>query len=319
MQDKCDILILTANFGNGHISVSNAITEYIHLIDSNIHIKTEDFYEIVNPLIYKNMYKGYGWLVKYGYKLINYEYQIKNSGDKPKKIYTASTSNLTKLAKYLEETNPSLVISTFPTCTGYMSRYKEEYNSNIPLVTCITDVVDGIEWIYEGNDMYFVAADDVKEKLINKGIDRNKITTTGIPVRKSFINEKDKSSIRKKWNINQNDYVILIMGGSLGIIPEEEEFYQWLNNNKQLTVIILTGKNKSVYNKFSKYNDFDNIRILEYTDKVDELMQLSDLLITKAGGITLFEAIASKLPFIVYKPILGQELENCKFIENCKL
>lgn len=316
MQDKCDILILTASFGSGHSSVSKAITEYVHSHDSTLIIKTKDLYEIINPLFNKSMYKGYELLVRYGYKVYNYEYYRKNNNQNLRNVYTSSKRSLNKLDKYINEVKPGLIISTFPSCSGYISRYKKMYEKTIPLVTCITDVVDSDEWLYDETDIYFVAVEEIKNRLINKGVNKDKVMTTGIPIRSNFIVHKNKTHIKEALGFAKEDKVILIMGGSLGIIPEDEAFYKWLKKYNKLKVVILTGKNKKLFKKLNKYNKIKNIQVIDYTDKVADFMKAADLLITKAGGISLFEAIASKLPFIVYNAILGQELENCKFIKK---
>lgn len=316
MHDKCDILILTASFGSGHISVSNAIIEHIKEREPDMKIVTIDLYKIVNPRLSKSIYKAYSLLVKHGYKLYNYEYYKKKYRKKESRLYTPSNRSLSKLAKLANELKPRIVISTFPNCTGYMSRYKETYKDNIPLLTCITDVVDNNEWLHKHNDLYFVPVEAIKERLIKKGINKDRIITTGIPIRKMFHNDTFNNKIvREQYGYNETMFIILIMGGSMGILPERDAFFKWINSLNNTKTIILTGKNKGLYNKIINKN-YQNIRAIEYADNVSELMRMSNLLISKAGGITLFEAIASRLPFIVYKPTLGQEVENCKFIEN---
>ena len=60
----------------------------------------------------------------------------------------------------------------------------------------------------------------------------------------------------------------------------------------------------------------DSIKILEYTNKIPELMSISDLVVTKPGGLTTTESLASGLPIIVINPIPGQEEENAEFLEQ---
>ncbi len=316
--DKCDILILTAMFGGGHLAVANAIQEYIQEIDPSIQIMKKDFYEIANPLTYKGMYKGYELLVKNAHMVVNRYYNIKNKNDLVKDLDTASKSNLEKLKKYIEMVRPSLIISTFPICTGYVSKLKLNENETIPLVTCITDVVDTNEWIYEGTDLYLVACKEVKQGLIAKGIQESKIKVTGIPIKKEFIQE-DPSNVKLELGFRENDTVLLIMGGGLGLLPENNAFYEWLNELDHTKCVILTGKNKGLFNKLSVPQAYKNIQVIKYTTQVAKYMRASDLLISKAGGITLFEAIASELPMIVYKPVLGQEVINSQFIDKHRI
>ena len=66
----------------------------------------------------------------------------------------------------------------------------------------------------------------------------------------------------------------------------------------------------------NEFNNNNTIRILEYTNKVPELMSISDLVISKPGGLTTSESLASNLPMIIINPIPGQEEENAEFLES---
>uniref|UniRef100_UPI002F41D086 MGDG synthase family glycosyltransferase n=1 Tax=Vallitalea guaymasensis TaxID=1185412 RepID=UPI002F41D086 len=119
MQIKCDILILTADFGSGHKSVSNAIKSYINDVDSNVNIEIVDMYKIIRPKLYKYIYKFFGILIKYGTPIYNFDYYKKNNNDKFGKLHSCYKSSSRRLARYLEDVQPSIIISTFPTCSAY--------------------------------------------------------------------------------------------------------------------------------------------------------------------------------------------------------
>jgi UDP-N-acetylglucosamine:LPS N-acetylglucosamine transferase len=319
MQTKCDILILTANFGSGHKSVSKAIETYIKEVNSSCNIKIVDMYKIIRPKLYKIIYRLFNVLIKYFAPIYNFDYYKKNRNSKFGELHSCYKSSSKRLARFIDEVQPSIIISTFPTCSAYVSKYKIDNNNNIPLITCITDIVHGSEWVHNGNDMYLVANNSVKNSLVKKGIKEECIKALGIPIRKDFITIKNRNKLRNEYHLEEKDFVILMMGGGLGLIPKEVAFYKWIESNKNIKLFIITGNNNKLYNDINKYNKFSNINILKFTDKVADMMTLSDLLISKPGGITLFEAISCDLPFIIYKPILGQELENCNYIKANKL
>ncbi len=104
------------------------------------------------------------------------------------------------------------------------------------------------------------------------------------------------------------------MGGGLGLIPLGDRFYKEISKSKNLKVIVILGNNKKAYKKLA--NRYDNIEIIGYTDKVDKYMASADLIISKAGGITTFEAIYSRLPLLILTPFLEQERSNAHFIEE---
>ncbi|CAH2212638.1 MGDG synthase family glycosyltransferase [Tepidibacter aestuarii] len=330
MNYNCDIVIFTARFGNGHMSVTNSINSALIKKNPDLNIQIVDFFELVYPNFYEIQYKAFEFSVKNTPKLYKLYYQANDKFNKlEQKIEQKAEEKdlrnpfkplvtMQRLDKFLKELNPKLILSTFPTCTRFISRYKQMMSKDITLCTCLTDVVDKYEWIARNNDIYFVPTDDIKDSLMSKGIDSKKLIVTGIPVRQEFYMDLDCSIVEKILDIDikQDDFVILLMGGGMGVLPEDEEFYEWLSKFEPFKVIIVTGNNKQIYNKLKKFNKKININVLGYCKFIPELMKKSNVIVTKPGGITLFESIASKLPLIVFNTDLGQEIENAKYIKN---
>lgn len=312
---KCDILILTATFGSGHKSVANAIKEYVQGEDDNLRVDIADIFEIVSPKIYKGIYKWYEFFVKNNSKLYNYFYYKKDNNKKWQGEELMMLLYKSDFTSFVTSKQPKVIISTFPLCSGLVSKYKERYKDNVSLITCITDVVDNWEWIYPNTDKYFVATSDIKDKLVRKGIEEEKIVATGIPVKKDFLEESPNKSTNGQDEGNK-DSTILMMGGGVGLLPDDIEIYRWLNKLENVRTIVVTGNNKKLLTKLRECEDLTNVKVYGYTDRVHEFMKSADIIISKAGGVTLFEAINSKLPILVYKPTLGQEIENGKFIAN---
>ena len=104
------------------------------------------------------------------------------------------------------------------------------------------------------------------------------------------------------------------MGGGMGLISCSEELFEKLNNEKNIKTTVITGNNINVYEQLRcKYK---NINVVGYTNRINEYMKNSDLIVSKSGGITLFEAIYSETPIYVVNPFLMQEIKNAKFIEK---
>ena len=144
-------------------------------------------------------------------------------------------------------------------------------------------------------------------QIINSGILENKIKIVGIPVREEFKNKK----------IIKNKNEIVIMGGGLGLIPNMKKILNNLVKNKNIHITLITGKNQKLFKKY--YNRYDNMTVIGYTNKVYQYVEKAELIITKAGGITLFEAIHTETPMYILYPFLSQEIGNAKFIEKNKI
>ena len=107
------------------------------------------------------------------------------------------------------------------------------------------------------------------------------------------------------------------MGGGLGLLPKQDKFYQQLSALLGVHTTIITGNNLALYNRL--YNRFPDLEVISFTDQVYRYMQEADLIITKPGGITLFETIHSELPILAFKPFLAQEQENAAFIRKYQI
>ncbi len=304
-----DILILTASFGMGHKSVSNALKEQIEAENKNAKVVIADIWEILNPKVKDFGSKIYCELTENHPHVYNTFYDIKTNYKN--NIIDNVFCNLyqKKFHEYLEFEKPRVVISTFPLCSCMLSKIKEEYDFNINLITVITDVVDSWEWIYEGTNIYLVPTDEIKNKLINKGVSSDIILVTGIPVKKGFISENIKLSVKDK-----NSILIVLSG----IDNVSESVLNKLDQFDKFDIMLVTGRNEKLFEKLSKYM-FSNIKVYGYVDNINQMMDQSLFIVTKPGGVTIFEAINKELPLIVLNSNIGQEKGNIEFIRKNKL
>lgn len=296
-----NILILTAKYGMGHYTASISIKE--ELENKNVHVDVVDFFEIMYPKLKNIIYNVFDFLVSRCGRIYNFFYRF--MADTDKAPFKRIIKN--RIEKMIQDKKVDIIISTFPVCSKYVSAYKKTNNSDIKLYTYITDVEANKEWFTDETDMYFVASYDTKRQMENCKIPKEKIKVVGIPVRKEFKEESYKK--------NKNE--IVIMGGGLGLIPYIENTLYKLLKNKKIHITLLAGKNEKIFNKY--YNKYPNMTVVGYTNEVYKYMEKAEIIITKPGGITLFEAIHSKTPIYVLYPFLSQEIGNAKFIENNKI
>lgn len=105
------------------------------------------------------------------------------------------------------------------------------------------------------------------------------------------------------------------MGGGWGIIVNETLLNRLLSWKDRIQLIFVLGSNHKALAKMKKDTRFNhaNIHLLGYTEEVDKLMEVSDLLLTKPGGLTCTEGLAKGMPMLFYEPIPGQEEENMRY------
>lgn len=306
-----DVLILTASFGMGHKSVSKALKEQIEEEYKNVRdvrVDIADVLEIINPKVKDFSSKAYSELTETHPSVYNKLYDIK--ANNKNNIIDNVISNLLykRFYEYLKIERPKLIISTFPLCSGIVAKVKEEYKYNVNLITVITDVVDSWEWIYEGTDIYLVATDEIKDRLIAKGLDEKKILVTGIPVKKEFMN-------KKVFPVREKNTILIVLSG---IDHISKDLLDRLNECNGYKIKIVTGRNEKLYRKLSDLQ-YSNIEIYGFVNNLNEMMDEAVYIVTKPGGVTIFEAINEELPLIVLNSNIGQEKGNIEFIKENKI
>lgn len=298
-----NVLILTGKFGMGHWSASQSLRQQLLEEDPDTTVDVVDFVGYAMPNASEAMYKGFSLLVTHGSSLFNTYYKMTEHMDSEARP-PFEWHFLDKLEDLLEETCPDLVIATHPLCAQLVSRYKWETGSALPLVTCITDLSCHSEWLTRGTDCYLVGTPELRELLVEKGVERGRIVATGIPVKSEF-----KRTPRRRRGAVRN---LLIMGGGLGLMPKKERFYEELDAIPGVKTTIIVGKNEKLRERLE--GRYENIQVVGYTDKVYEYMAEADLMLSKPGGITLFESIFSELPLLAWEPFLQQEINNAEFL-----
>lgn len=315
MTPNSKILIVYASFGDGHIKAAKALLESFIALGYT-HIKLMDLLEVAHPRINfasKWLYlksssyapKGYGWF-----------YTLTNS-TKPSRVSNHIYHSFGK-KKMLEEWDsekPEVIIHTFPYLTA--DELKFEVGHGIPTLTVITDYVLHGRWLHENTSRYCVASDSIKAQMMEAGIPEYKISVTGIPVHSKFFEAADRASVCDKWGFEAERSRVLLMAGAYGVQRSLKLMINTVIEETASDLIVVCGKNKKLRRRLEReYFSEKRITVIGYTNKIHELMTISDCLISKAGGITLTEALVKHLPTIVFQPIPGQEEGNAQFLST---
>ncbi len=319
------VIIFYASYGGGHLNAAKSIQECITNNYKDINVELIDCMKYVNITIekittaaYREMAKKAPWA--WG--------RIYADSQKGPLAHISSRSNkimAIKLLKLLREKNPDLIISTHPFGSQMCSYLKRKQKITSKIATIMTDFAPHDQWLVgsEYTDYYFVAHNKMKQYLISKNIDENKIFDTGIPISNRFLLNYNKNDILSELNFTPNKKTVLFFGGGefgLGKTKTVEIFECFVKLFPNIQIIAVAGKNEKMKTAFSKIVEQekrnDSIRVLEFTNKVPEFMSVSDLVVTKPGGLTTSESLASKLPMVIINPIPGQEEENAQFLEE---
>lgn len=316
MAEQCDVLILSASYGGGHNQVARALTQALQLQEPDIRILTVDYCDLLFPFITRLTQFGYMQSIKHfpvGYALY-YQATGKIASDSfwQRRLNRMGYSELILLVNRLK---PRIIVSTFPLPAGVLSEMKECGELNVPLVTVITDYSVHSQWIHPYTDLFLVGSAEVANGLAERGINPGKIAVTGIPILPAFCSKYYPGEVKREYGFEPDDQLLLFMGGNDGMFGN----FRFRTIMKDLPstakALIIAGSNQELYDKLlTTTNKNNNIKVVKYVQDIAAVMSASDVLITKAGGITVSEALAKALPMIIYKPNPGQEEVNANYL-----
>ncbi|EKF35587.1 diglucosyl diacylglycerol synthase [Bacillus xiamenensis] len=315
MNTNKKILILTANYGNGHMQVAKTLYDecksqgFEHVIVSNLYQESNPIVSEVTQYLYLKSFS----IGKQFYRLFYYGVD---------KIYNKRKFNIylkmgnKRLDELIQLHNPDIIIITFPMIV--VPEYRNKTGKVIPTFNVMTDFCLHKIWVHENIDRYYVATDYVKQKLVEIGTHPSDVKVTGIPIRPQFEADVPKSIIYKKYGLSSDKKVLLIMAGAHGVLKNVKELCEALLLDSEVQIVVVCGKNVALKQSLSDLEQAhpDQLKALGYVEQIDELFRVTDCMITKPGGITLTEATAIGVPVILYKPVPGQEKENALFFED---
>ncbi|WP_346394326.1 diglucosyl diacylglycerol synthase [Bacillus altitudinis] len=315
MNTNKKILILTANYGNGHMQVAKTLYDecksqgFEHVIVSNLYQESNPIVSEVTQYLYLKSFS----IGKQFYRLFYYGVD---------KIYNKRKFNIylkmgnKRLDELIQIHNPDIIIITFPMIV--VPEYRNKTGKVIPTFNVMTDFCLHKIWVHENIDRYYVATDYVKQKLVEIGTHPSDVKVTGIPIRPQFEVDVPKSIIYKKYGLSSDKKVLLIMAGAHGVLKNVKELCEALLLDSEVQIVVVCGKNAALKQSLSELEQAhpNQLKALGYVEQIDELFRVTDCMITKPGGITLTEATAIGVPVILYKPVPGQEKENALFFED---
>jgi processive 1,2-diacylglycerol beta-glucosyltransferase len=311
------ILLLYISEDSGHHCASIAIEKALHSLCGAVETLNINLFNYTNPIMEKVINSAYMSVVKTKPEIWDYLY------DNPKVLRRVQSlrdkihrSNTGKLKNLLDEFRPDGVICTQAFPCGLIADYKKTSGAGMPLIGVLTDYAPHSYWIFDNVDAYIVPSLETGKKLIDNGIDAAKILDYGIPIEAKFCSSADKGAILDRLSLDRKVPTVLVMGGTQGLGPIKELAQLLDRSAVRLNLIIACGTNRRLCRWLSRRARHFRKKTLvfAFAQNVDELMQASDIIVTKPGGITTAEALAKGLPMIIVNPLPGQEAMNTKFL-----
>lgn len=319
------ILILSCNTGEGHNSSAKAIQAALKR--QGVECDIEDTLAARSEWLSKAISDLYEFSIKISlfgliYRLAEKYNALQLKSKSP--IYAFSWLFASRIAQMLQERqyNGVICVHIFPAEAITMIRHK--FGQQVPSIFVMTDYTC-IPLLYETEvDRYIIPHSELTEEFVSKGIARNRLQAIGIPVDEERFTDNTPKEIARKiinqlyeWNEADGNWY-MIMGGSMGF-GNITGLIQELNvrTNRDDRIVCICGRNSKLQSKIERmFPGSNKIKALGYTRKVALIMDASDVLMSKPGGITSTESIIKNIPLVHIDPIKGLEEDNAAFFRK---
>ena len=334
------ILIATATAGGGHLAAAAALDEAWRAFRPEDTVERLDVVNFFSPLHRKLHADGYAKLVEHAPEIWGMMF---GKTDDPKvagrlarfRRFFPSNSRV-RFMRHVKEFRPDVVLCTHYVPFEALGILKDKYlraaakparrvrasragdaapDFKPPLVaSVVTDFEAHALWMAPCVDVYFVAAEETKARLIARGAPADSIVATGIPVSARFSTKPDMRAVRKGLGLRDDLPVLLVLSGGFGMGPVAEILTELDKVTRPFQTLVVTGRNEKLRRDLAVQDRKHPTHVLGYTTNMHELMGLSDLVISKPGGLTSSEALAIGRPLFIVNPIPGQEAANSDFL-----
>ncbi len=247
----------------------------------------------------------YNWILKNKQHWMKYYYWMINKV-RPETRKFFLDRCIVYVKEQFEKWCPHIVVSVHPMTQHIIARILKELNlaEQIPLVTVVTDPCYGFwkGWACDEVSLYLVANDDARRQLIDYGIAPEKIKISGMPINPKFheIDEKAAQKARQAFGLDAEKFTVFVNAGWVGGGNIPQIFRELVRGDLDVQAIFLAGKNEELRKEaeeIAKTAKFP-VKVIGYSDEIEKLMQAANVMISKLGGLTTFEALACHLPII---------------------
>jgi processive 1,2-diacylglycerol beta-glucosyltransferase len=314
------ILVATVTAGGGHLQAAAALDEAWKAAFPKDDVRLIDLLDLVPKIQRKVIAEGYVKLVAHAPEL--YEVFFKKT-DNPRRLRELSTLR----RRFAEHTNRKFVRAFHQfdphaiLCTHFLplevlgSLKGRNADAPFPFVaSVVTDFEAHALWMEPVVDLYCVAADETRARLVARSVPGDRVAVTGIPISARFSEPLDPAAIRRRFGLRDDLPTILVLSGGFGMGPVAEILAALDQVKRPFQTVVVAGRNAELRRELGSQDRAHPTHVLGFVGNMQEWMAVSDLLITKPGGLTSSEALAMGKPMFILNPIPGQEMANSDFL-----
>ena len=305
-QSTPKILIISSDTGGGHRSAAQALSDGLHKFweGESAVVRIVKAVEDSHQFTQKGVVL-YNWILKNKQHWMKYYYWFINRV-RPETRKFFLDRCIIYVKEQFEKWCPHIVVSVHPMTQHIIARILKELNlaEQIPLVTVVTDPCYGFwkGWACDEVSLYLVANSDARRQLIDYGIAPEKIKISGMPINPKFheIDEISAQKARQAFGLDAEKFTVFVNAGWVGGGNIPQIFRELARGDLNVQAVFLAGKNEELRREaeeIAKTAKFP-IKVIGYSDDIEKLMQSANVMISKLGGLTTYEALACHLPII---------------------
>ena len=318
------ILIISSDTGGGHRSAAAAIVAGVQkFLDSESYAvrvvrAIEESHHLADKLV-----RLYNWILRNRQHWMKYYYWAINRV-RPDTRQFFHKRCVGYVRGLFERWCPHIVVSVHPLTQHIFGRVLKELNlaDRVPLVSVVTDPCYGFwkGWACDAVTLYLVASEDARRQLIDYGVSPERIKISGMPVHPKFAypGEEAAQAARRALGLDPEKFTVFVNAGWIGGGNIPQIFSELVRGELDVQAIFLAGKNEDLRvaaESIALEAPFP-IKVIGYSDEIEQLMSAANVMISKLGGLTTFEALACRVPIIadVITEPMPQEAGTAKLI-----
>ena len=312
--------------GGGHLAPARSVAQYL----------SREHGELIEPVLVDGLVdskKIARYIIEDGYRFLQasakwyYEFLYATNKFPPIGYFNVAMANYfikPYIKKRILEERPSKIViyHFFLIMPVYQSL--KELGFNIPVVTVVTDPYTAHPlWFQRKQQQFILFSKRLKKHCLKRGISEKNLNVFPFIIDENFsspLSSDHVFAVRNRFGFDPNKKMILIIGGGDGIPHGKTILQNLLSNSINAQIAIVCGKNKQLYDEaMILKKEFPELIVFGFVDFVYDLLNASDIVVTKCGASTIMEILMMKKIPIIIDYLWEQELGNMEFVRDNQL
>jgi processive 1,2-diacylglycerol beta-glucosyltransferase len=315
------VLVLSASVGAGHLRAAQAVELALRQLDPAAIVQNVDVLTLTSAAFRRIYGKAYLDLVNRAPHVLGYFYDLMNRPRSPlqktdKLRLAVQKLNMAPFLRFLQQDPWDVIVNTHFLPAELIASLRRKRELSTPQFTVTTDFETHRLWVNQPCDHYFTATSEGAAYLQYWGVPAADTSITGIPIHPIFSEAKSRADCLKRQGLRGERPIVVQLAGGFGVGPIDQIFRGILGIETPLEIVVVAGHNEKAKARLEAIDrpNRHRVKILGFTDQMDELMAVADLVISKPGGLTTSEVLARGAAMAVVNPIPGQESRNSDFL-----